>query len=162
MFSSLSLTFLFIAVFTGTITYAAPVSNAVCKANFFDQGTCDIRVGTPSSCQKSTLNLAESKLASCKSGSIFWSYPMNTLIVTIETPFSQKRQPFSIRLENEQMKLAISRVCQVSPQGSTELQPIGNIITAKSDSNYQVVLKFEAPPKLTFFGVLIKYTVVPK
>ncbi|CAF4704228.1 unnamed protein product [Rotaria sp. Silwood2] len=162
MFSSLSLTFLFIAVFTGTITYAAPVSNDVCKANFFDQGTCDIGVGTSSSCQESTLNLAESKLASCKSGSIFWSYPMNTLIVTIETPFSQKRQPFSIRLENEQMKLAISRVCQVSPQGSTELQPIGNIITAKSDSNYQVVLKFEAPPKLTFFGVLIKYTVVPK
>ncbi|CAF5134398.1 unnamed protein product, partial [Rotaria sp. Silwood1] len=86
----------------------------------------------------------------------------NTLIVTIVTPFTQKRQPFFIRLDNEQMKLAISRVCQVSPQGSTELQPIGNIITAKSDSNYQVVLKFEAPPTLRFYGVFIKYTVVPK
>ncbi|CAF3957747.1 unnamed protein product, partial [Rotaria sp. Silwood1] len=80
---------------------------------------------------------------------------MNTLIVTFETPFTQKRQPFSIRLDNEQLKLAITRVCQVSPQGSTELQPIGNIITAKSDSNYQVVLKFEGPPQLTFYGVFI-------
>ncbi|CAF3832664.1 unnamed protein product [Rotaria sp. Silwood1] len=162
MFSSLSLTFLFIAVFTGTITYAAPVSNDVCKANFFDQGTCEIGVGTSSSCQTSTLNLAESKLASCNSGSIFWNYPVNTLIVTIVTPYTQKRQPFFIRLDNEQMKLAISRVCQVSPQGSAELQPIGNIITAKSDSNYQVVLKFEAPSTLRFYGVFIKYTVVPK
>ncbi|CAF4096520.1 unnamed protein product [Rotaria sp. Silwood2] len=160
MFTSLSLTFIFIAAFIDTIIYAAPVNNDICKANFFDEGICDIGVSVPGSCQESTLNLAQSKLVSCNSGSIFWNYPMNTLIVTFETPFTQKRQSFSIRLNKQQINQAISRVCQVSPNGSSELKPIGNIITAKSDSNYQVVLKFEAPSTMRFYGVFIKYSVV--
>ncbi|CAF1281737.1 unnamed protein product [Rotaria sordida] len=161
MFSSLSLIFLFIAAFIGTVTYAAPVSNDACQAKFDNRDTCRIGVMADFSCLISTLNLAETNLASCNSGSIFWSYPSNTLKVTFKTLFTQKRQPFSIRLDTEEIMLAVSRVCQVSPEASFELQPVGNIIIAKSDSNYEVVLKFEAPPRWKFYGRNINYIVVP-
>jgi hypothetical protein len=86
---------------------------------------------------------------------------MNNLTVIIETPFTEKHQPYSIRLQNQQLKTQISHIYQVCKSGAhTELKLQDDIITVKSNEDYQIILEFQAPTKFIFFGAFIKYDVV--
>lgn len=119
---------------------------------------------TSRECNSSTFDLADIEASkSCNSVDIFWSSPINNLTVIIETKFTQERQPYSIELQNKRLSPQISHVYQVSENGiDTELQPEGDIITVQSNANYQVILTFQAPTELIFFGTPIKYNIVKK
>ncbi len=59
------------------------------------------------------------------------------------------------------METQISHIYQVSKSGGhTEFKPQGDIMTVKSDADYQVILKFQEPTDLLVFGAPIKYDIV--
>ncbi len=152
--------FLSSVIFIGSIAHALPINR--CEVSNFDQTTCNLHVGFPSACKSSTLHLANSSLStSCSSVRIFWDYPMNNLTVIIETPFTQIQQPYSIHLRSQRMKPQISHIYQVSESGAyTELIPEGDIITVNSNTDYQIILMFQAPTRMIFFGVYIEYDII--
>jgi len=144
------------------IVHALPISSDSCESSIIQQHTCNIRVIVPRECKSPTLNLTGSNVStSCSSVEIYWKYPMNNLTVIIETPFTEKHQPYSIRLQNQQLKTQISHIYQVCKSSAhTELKSQDDIITVKSNEDYQIILEFQAPTKFIFFGAFIKYDVI--
>lgn len=109
------------------------------------------------------LNLANTEVAKTnKSVEIFWSYPMNTMTLIIETPFTQQRRPYRISLYSERLPESIKHLYRLLDGQETEIPIIGERIVQESDSNYQVILKFQAPSEMSTYGVYIKYDISPK
>ncbi|CAF5015194.1 unnamed protein product, partial [Rotaria sp. Silwood1] len=78
-----------------------------------------------------------------------------------ETPFTQERQPYAIRLNNEQLKQFKDydvRIYRILNGQETQLISSDQVIVQNSDSNYQIILKFQGP---TMYNLLpIIYEVV--
>ena len=107
-------------------------------------------------------SLADTELAkSKKSVEIFWSYPMNTLTLTIETPFTHQGRPYSISLDNKGLSASIKHLYRLLDGQETEIPINDERIVEESDSNYQVILKFQAPSEMSTYGVFIKYGISP-
>jgi frataxin-like iron-binding protein CyaY len=76
---------------------------------------------------------------------------MNNLTVIVDTLLTQKHQPYAIELQIQQLKTQISHISQVDEGGADiELTPEGDIMTVKSNTDYQIILKFQAPTELIF------------
>jgi len=118
-------------------------------------------VSFPNDCNSKILNLANTELAkSSTSVGLFWSYPVNTMTLIIETPFTQKREPYAISIDNEELKQAISHVYRVLNNQETEITTSDDKLVQKSDSNYQIILKFQGPPEMRYYGVRISYDII--
>jgi hypothetical protein len=89
----------------------------------------------------------------------FWSYPKRNLTLIIETPFTQKQQTYAIRVNIGAIQPSISHIYRLLEDQETEVIFHDDTFTEKSDSNYQVVLKFEGPPTLQYYGVFINYNI---
>jgi hypothetical protein len=161
MLSTSSLLVLLVAVLVNSIVHALPLNGSLCDPHIQELNKCNIGVGFAAICNSSTLNLVNTNLSnSCSSVNIFWSYPMNNLTVVIETPYTQQRQPYTIHLHSRQLKSQISHIYRLLQGQEIERTKIGNTVIEKSDSNYQVILKFQAPTQLKFYGLFIAYDIV--
>jgi hypothetical protein len=158
---SISLLGVLVAVLISSIVHAAPLNDTFCDLHIVEEISCYIRVSFAHGCNSSTLTLDNSKFAKlCSSVSLFWSYPTNNLTTIIETPYTQPRQPFTIHLHSRQLKPQISHIYRLSQGQENERKTIGNTMIERSDSNYQIILKFQAATTLTFQGVFIAYELV--
>jgi hypothetical protein len=125
--------------------------------------TCNAGVNFPPDCNSMVLNLANTELArSCTSVKLFWSYPVKTMTLIIETSSTQKRESYAISMDNRRLKPAISHVYRVLDNQETEITTSDDRLIQESDSNYQVILKFQGPSEMTYYGVSINYDVIQK
>ena len=109
------------------------------------------------------LNIASTELAtSCSSVELFWSYPVGAMILIIETPFTKKQQSYAVRISNEHLTPAISNVYRIVDNHEVEVTKTDSDLIFDSDANYQVIVKFQGPPQMTYYGVFIHYKIIPK
>lgn len=78
---------------------------------------------------------------------------------TIETPYTQERQPYAIEIDNKQIKTYSLPMYRILDGQEIELNSTHDVIVEKSDSNYQVQIKFRAPSTLTYFTFPFPYNV---
>ncbi|CAF3337345.1 unnamed protein product [Rotaria socialis] len=108
------------------------------------------------------LNLANTEIAkSWEKVQINWNYPVDDMTLIIETPFTQKRQPYAISIDNESLKRGTSHVSRIIDDEEIELNKDGCRKVINCDSNYQIVLKLYATPAAAYLA-LIKYHVIKK
>jgi hypothetical protein len=141
--------------------HASVPAKRSCDPTVFENSKCNLGISYDRSCKSMKLNLGKNaKIKLCSTVNIFWSYPTNNLTLVIETSFTSERQPFRIRLSRKQLKPQISYVYRVVKRQVTELKPSNRTSVVKSDSQYRVMIKFQAPSKLQYYGVFIKYDVL--
>ncbi|CAF4488334.1 unnamed protein product, partial [Rotaria magnacalcarata] len=88
------------------------------------------------------LNLANTEIAkSWEKVQINWNYPVDEMTLIIETPFTQKRQPYAISIDNESLTRGTSHVSRIVDDEEIELKKDGCRQVINCDSNYQIVLK---------------------
>jgi hypothetical protein len=150
-----------------SIIKAAPITeNTVhnsCDAEYDVYQPCSVLLISPPNCKETKLNLTNTNTSkTCTSVNLFWSYPIDNLTTIIATPFTQKKQAYQLYIDNEQLKHYISHVYRILNGQETEVTTTDKTLIQDSDANYQVILKFQGPPKLTYYGVFINYNVVVK
>ncbi|CAF1123352.1 unnamed protein product [Rotaria sordida] len=121
---------------------------------------CDGYLSTDSRCNNSFLNIANTPFCVCSNVSLFWNYPMQNLTITIEAAnYAKLKQPYTVSL-NDAFNFPVYRVY---PNGKEVLisRRTATPVAQRSDENYQVVLKFQGPKRLTFYGASIEYQVAP-
>ena len=161
MFSSL-LSFSIVAAVFVTGAYAQTTTTNPCEPRVSSALPCYLGVSVNPQCKSAILRFPGTNLTKkCNSANIFWNYPQNNLTFIIDTPFTATRQPYTLRLSVYPTQPQMFRVFQVQPDGTTtELNIQSDIITVRSDSNFQVRLKFEGPSRYIVYGVFIRYDVV--
>jgi hypothetical protein len=82
------------------------------------------------------------------------------LTAIIDTPFTEKKQAYKLFIENEQLQPYISHVYRILDGRETEVTTTNKTLIQYSDANYQVILKFEGPPTLYYYGVFINYYIL--
>ncbi|CAF1100572.1 unnamed protein product [Didymodactylos carnosus] len=120
---------------------------------------CNGYLSTDPKCNNSFLNIVNTSYYHCSEARIFWNYPMQNLTVTIESAnYTKSKQLYSVSLTGGMLP-----TYRIYPNGKEFL--ITNTTAEKiveiSDENYQVVLKFQGPKRLTFYGAEIEYQVAP-
>jgi hypothetical protein len=162
---SFSSSFFLALVVFATLCDTSPVMGSMntdsCETHISPLETCNAVVSTSGDCQSSTINLTNTEYAQCSSNNFFWSYPMKNMTFIIETPLTQSRQGYIMYLDNVQLSQGISRVFRLFNNQETEVTTRGDKLIQYSDTNYQIVLKFEGPDRLSRYGVVINYQTVP-
>lgn len=120
--------------------------------------SCWSGVVSPRTCQSASLNLGNTEYASCSTvGLGWWSDSTNNLTLTIETSFTQQRQPYSINLNNQQLKQFKEfsvKFYRILNNVETELISADDNIRQDSDSNYQIILKFQGPTTYNLLPII--------
>ncbi|CAF3997688.1 unnamed protein product, partial [Rotaria sp. Silwood1] len=88
-----------------------------------------------------------------------WAYPMNNFTIIIEAPFTQQLQSYSIAIDNALIKESDIRVYRILDGREIEVKSTGDVIVQNSDSNYQVILKFQAPSTIGLYVLPFNYKV---
>ena len=167
MASTLLFFVLLVTVVVEPIVLGIPVTdNGIdepCEAELWENDApyeCSAVVSVRGECVAATLHLDRSKVSKlCTSVSLFWSYPVDNLTITIETPFTQKQQAYTLEFDNEQIMSYISHVYRFIDGKETEVTTHDSKLIQHSDSKYQIILKLEGPPTLTYYGVFVHYNV---
>jgi hypothetical protein len=146
-----------------SIIKAVPITENIihsCDAEYDAYQLCSESINAPTGCKETKLNLANTNTSkTCTSVHLFWNYPVDNLTAIIETPFSQKKQAYQLYIDNEQLKPYISHVYRVLNGQETEVTTTDKTLIQYSDASYQVILKFEGPPTLYYYGVFINYKI---
>ncbi|CAF0943575.1 unnamed protein product [Rotaria sordida] len=153
----------FLVLIAAILIHSTPIIQESCTVKILNSSLpCWTGITSPRTCKSAILNLGDTKYKSCTTvGLGWWSDSTNSLTINIETPFTQERQPYSIYLNNEQLKQFKDydvKIYRILNGQETELISSDDVIIQSSDSNYQVILKFQGP---TMYNVLpIIYEVV--
>jgi len=142
--------------------HARTIIDSSCETHINKMDACQAVVSFSGDCYSSTVNLSNTEYAKCTANSFFWSYPLNNLTLIIETSFTQKHQPYTIYLDNEQLMTAVSHVYRVFNNQEDEITTKEKTLKQDSDENYQIRLKFQGPTHLSRYGVNIDYESVPQ
>ncbi|UJR07733.1 hypothetical protein I4U23_012017 [Adineta vaga] len=148
---------LFVIALLASFTHARTLGDSSCGSHLDKLDTCSATISFSGECYSSKIDLKDTEYAKCTTNAFFWSYPVNNMTLVIETKFTQQRQPYSINLDNTQLKGAILHVYRVFNNQETEITTQDKVLVQRSDSNYQVILKFQAPTQLSRYGVQIDY-----
>ncbi|CAF1006880.1 unnamed protein product [Rotaria sordida] len=131
-----------------------------CEATVLDSSDpCWSSIVVPRSCESATFNLGTMRFKLCTKVGFMWSYPLHNLTVTIETPFTQKRQPYAINIDNSLIKDYSIRIYRIIDGHETEVKSMDDVIVQDSDSNYQIILKFQGPSTIYYYGFPFNYNV---
>lgn len=142
------------------IVHSRTITDDSCEKHIDKLDTCMATISTSGNCESFKVSLSDTEYSSCITNSFFWSYPLNNLTLIIETPFTFKKEPYSISLNNEQLSGAISNVYRIINNEEKEITTHDKVFTQHSDSNYQIILKFQGPTHLSRYGVNIDYKTV--
>jgi hypothetical protein len=162
MFYSTTTFLLLVTVTVISLVRSAPVTNGTidsCDDRFYPAGQCSGIIESNGTCQESKFNLGNTNISTCISVELFWSYPIDNLTITIETPFTKKQQAYTIYINNEKLQGAIAHIFRVFNGQETEVTTTDKRLIQYSDANYQVILKFQTPPTPVYLGVFINYEV---
>jgi hypothetical protein len=113
----------------------------------------------PRSCTSATASLATTDFKSCDKVDFSWAYPLNNLTIIIETPFTQRHQPYSIHIDNRQFKLYPLPIYRILDGKETEIKTTDDVIVEKSDSNYQIIVKLQAETTISYYVFFFHYNV---
>ncbi|CAF0909576.1 unnamed protein product [Rotaria sp. Silwood1] len=153
----------FLVLIAAGLIHSVRIKQESCTVKILDSSLpCWSGITSPRTCKSAILNLGDTKYKSCTTvGLGWWSDSTNSLTINIETPFTQERQPYAIRLNNEQLKQFKDydvRIYRILNGQETQLISSDQVIVQNSDSNYQIILKFQGP---TMYNLLpIIYEVV--
>jgi hypothetical protein len=151
--------FTFVGLLSIGLAYSIPVERKSCEAKVFDSpGSCQSRIYLPKPCDSATLNLDVTNLKSCTEVNLSWDYPTNNLTMIIETPFTQQHQPYAINLDN--YWLFGIQTYRILNGKEIQVKSNDKVIVENSDSNYQVILKLQAPPTLSVYVLFFNYNVI--
>lgn len=106
------------------------------------------------SCQSAFVHLGNTSFKSCDHVYFMWSYPLNNLTMIIQTKFSEEYQ---IHLDNEP-SYDIKKY-QIENGKEIRLNSTAEFVTIKSDSNFQIKIKFQADTTISYYGFPIVYNV---
>lgn len=142
---------------------AVPITENIistCDADYDEYRLCSQSISSPAGCKETKFNLSNTNTSkTCTSVNLFWNYPVDNLTTIIETPFTQKKQAYKLYIDNEQLTPYISHVYRILNGKETEVTTTDKILIQHSDANYQVILKFQGPPTLYYYGVFINYNI---
>ncbi|CAF3104402.1 unnamed protein product [Rotaria sp. Silwood2] len=153
----------FLVLIAAGLIHSVPITQESCTVEILNSPLpCWTGITSPRTCKSAILNLHDTKFQSCTTvGLGWWSGSTNNLTISIETPFTRERQSYSIRLNNEQLKQFkdyVVRIYRILNSQETQLISSDGVIVQNSDSNYQIILKFQGP---TMYNLLpIIYEVV--
>ncbi|UJR18733.1 hypothetical protein I4U23_005640 [Adineta vaga] len=141
------------------LVQTTPITDASCTARLLNSSMpCWTGVTSSRTCNSAFLTLADTKYQSCSTvGLGWWSDSTNNLTLTIETSFTQQHQPYSIRLNNQQLtqlKDYSVKVYRILNSQETELKSVDDVIIQYSDSNYQIILKFQGPTMYNLLPII--------
>ncbi|CAF1093438.1 unnamed protein product [Adineta ricciae] len=149
----------FIFAIVGLVSFsgAQTLINDSCESHVDKLSTCAGTISFSGDCYSSKIELRDTEYVKCTDVNFFWSYPLNNMTLVIETPFTQKRQRFTVSLETQPLQGAVSHVYRIIDDQETDVTTREPILTQDSDANYQVILKFQGPTRLSRYGVVIQY-----
>ena len=143
------------------LAQATPIAEDTCIAQLLTpSSSCWNSIIVPRSCQSATINLGTTDLKACAAVGLMWSYPTNNLTITIETSFTEQAHAYSIDIDNSQIKDYTIRIYRVRDGQEVEIKSTDDRIVLNSDANYQIILKFQGPPSIFYYGFPLSYTVV--
>lgn len=151
MFSSFLLVGFFVVVVESTVVSSS------CQSHVDKLDVCQATISFSGDCRSPIIDLTQTEYVQCENVNFFWSYPLNNMTLIIETPFTRSHQRFTMFLDNQQLTGAISRVFRIFNGQETEVTTRDSTLIQYSDSNYQIILKFEGPTHLSRYGVNIDY-----
>ena len=151
-FSSLFL--ILVITLTG---HARTIIDSSCETHIDKINTCKAVISFSGDCYSTIVNMSNTEYANCTSNTFFWSYPRNNMTLIIDTQFTQKRQPYTIYLDNEQLMAAMSHIYRIFNNQETEITTKDRTLIQYSDVNHQIILKFQSPTQLSRYGVNIDY-----
>ncbi|CAF1435068.1 unnamed protein product [Didymodactylos carnosus] len=150
--------FTFFVLLSIGLVYSTPVGRQSCEAKVSDPpGSCRSRIYLSKPCASATLNLGVTSLKSCTEVNLSWDYPTNNLTMIIETPFTQQHQSYAVNLDN--YWLFGIQTYRILNGKEIEVKSNDNVVVENSDSNYQVILKLQAPPTLSLYVLFFNYNV---
>ncbi|CAF2961939.1 unnamed protein product [Rotaria sp. Silwood2] len=111
---------LFVLLPVGLIQ-GTPIVKESCEATVLpSENPCWSSVILSRSCESGTFDLGATSFKSCDKVGFMWSYPLHNLTVTIETPFTQKHQPYAINIDNTLIKDYSIRIYRIIDGHETE------------------------------------------
>jgi hypothetical protein len=153
-------TSIFFVLFSIVYGQSGSITDESCKALVYDSSNpCSSSVVVSRSCTSATLDLGETRFKTCTEVYLFWAYPMNNLTITVVTPFTKERHPCAINIQNVIIKDYDVGMYRILDGQEIDIKTTDDIIVQKSDSNYQIVLKFKAQPTISYYGFPLNYKV---
>lgn len=152
-------TIIFLILCAIEVTQSVPLLTESCTADILNSSfPCWSGIVSSRFCKSAFLNLGNTEYKSCSTvGFGWWSGSTNNLTLTIETSFTQQRQSYLIQLNNQQLKEFKDysvRFFRILNNEETELISTDDIITQYSDSNYQIILKFQGPTTYNLLPII--------
>ncbi|CAF1313266.1 unnamed protein product [Didymodactylos carnosus] len=159
---SLILASIFLFATTATV-YAAPAiddDGIECKPSISSMTEYPCFGTLQFQCPSASFNIGKTQYVTCSDIQLFWSYNVGNLTMTIETEFTEQRQPFIILFANDStFRNQMPHFYRIIDGVETEIVTKDEQIILTSDENYQVIMKFQAPANLMFYGASLNYKV---
>lgn len=151
-------TSMFLLLLSIGLAQAIPIGDEPCKAQINNSsGPCNGMIRVPYSCKSAIADLTTTGFKSCDTVDFSWAYPLNNLTIFVVTPFTQQHQPYAIHVDNRPFKEYPMPIYRILDGKETEIKTTDDLIVEKSDSNYQVVLKFQAQTSVSYYLSFIRY-----
>ena len=132
-------------------------SDSSCQSHVDKLDSCQAVISFSGDCLSPKIDLSSTEFSQCEAVKFFWSYPLNNMTLVIETPFTRSHQRFLMRLDNQQLTGAVSHVYRIFNNQETDVTTRDDTLIQYSDPNYQIILKFQGPTRLSRYGVDIDY-----
>ena len=158
----ISLTMLHILFGLILLTYAAaavksPVIDDSCETHLSVLTECQGLISFSGECRSAIVNLTNTEYSQCDAVNFFWSYPLNNMTLILDAPFTRSRQAYSMDFDNDQIMSGVSHVYRIFNNQETDVTTHDANLVQYSDSNYQIILKFQGPSRLSRYGLNISY-----
>lgn len=143
-----------------TFIQANPIVDQSCEVHASEPSDCYTNVWVPNTCHSATLDLTKSEFTkSCNNVTLFWSYPVDNLTITFGNGHNT---PFTMAIPTEYLLAALPHIYRIIDGRETEVTTTKPELIQTSDSNNHIILKFQGPPALYFYGVFINYYFVKR
>ncbi len=155
--------FFFCILLLAATVHSAPAIDddieSTCNAEIEHYSQCTARVESVDRCTSAILNFTGTPSAKCSGINYLWAQPANNLTMIIETPYTQERQTYRIVFDNDYLMELVTNAYQIINNEEINVTTHTSTLTLKSDSSFQVVVKFETPAESTVSAIVVRYEV---
>jgi len=131
-----------------------------CDAPIERYSNCTGRVESVDGCTSAFVNFTNTPSAQCTAINYLWTQPADNLTMILETSFTKADQAYKINFDNYSLLELVTHVYQIINNQEIEVTTHTSTLTLPSDSNYQVIVKFETPAQSTVSAIDIRYEAV--